>query len=233
MKESKFIELLNLYIDRQISPEESALLEEEILQNPRHRETYRRYCRMHRACTIVLERYEAQNALADAERKVVSLAAPRRLKWGYYAAGLAAACMALVAMQTFSRSGGASTSPLATTGHPQPSMERSEVATVLAPARPTAPNPRTISKTEDYIAQQLRLVSPIAVSPDRVSPAASDHRIARNSPSPAPVLRAKTPTSIEEFVFENNPATPENTHIFRARQSDTGAEMNAIEYQRQ
>ena len=60
MKESKFIELLNLYIDRQISPEEAARLEEEILHNPRHRRIYQQYCRMHRACTLVLENIRAQ-----------------------------------------------------------------------------------------------------------------------------------------------------------------------------
>ena len=50
MKESKFIELLNLYIDQQISPEDAALLEEAILQNPRRRQIYRQYCRMHKDC---------------------------------------------------------------------------------------------------------------------------------------------------------------------------------------
>ena len=34
MKESRFIELLNLYIDQQISPDDAALLEEAILPQP-------------------------------------------------------------------------------------------------------------------------------------------------------------------------------------------------------
>ena len=73
MKESRFIELLNLYIDRQISPEDAALLEEEILQNPGRRHTYSQYCRMHRACTLALDRYTAASEAECAGGKVVGL----------------------------------------------------------------------------------------------------------------------------------------------------------------
>jgi hypothetical protein len=59
MKESKFIELLNLYIDHQISQEEAGVLEEEILRNPQRRQTYHQYCRMQRACTLVLDQFKA------------------------------------------------------------------------------------------------------------------------------------------------------------------------------
>ena len=49
MKESRFIELVNLYVDRQISTAETAELEAEIQVSPRHRKIYQQYCHMQRA----------------------------------------------------------------------------------------------------------------------------------------------------------------------------------------
>ena len=40
MKDTRFIELVNLYVDRQISAEETAELETEIQANPRRRQVY-------------------------------------------------------------------------------------------------------------------------------------------------------------------------------------------------
>jgi hypothetical protein len=77
MKESRFIELINLYIDRQIGPEEAAELEAEIARSPAHRRTYLQYCRMHRACTLLFENFHApatslNQALSQAESKVTA-----------------------------------------------------------------------------------------------------------------------------------------------------------------
>jgi anti-sigma factor RsiW len=103
MKESRFIELINLYIDRQIGPEEAAELEAEIARSPAHRRTYLQYCRMHRACTLLFENFHApatslNQALSQAESKVTAF--PTR---GYrlarisLGAGLAAAaCVAFM-----------------------------------------------------------------------------------------------------------------------------------------
>jgi hypothetical protein len=103
MKESRFIELINLYIDRQIGPEEAAELEAEIARSPAHRRTYLQYCRMHRACTLLFENFHAPAAsltkdLSQAEGKVTAF--PTR---GYRLARLAlgaglaaAACAAFV-----------------------------------------------------------------------------------------------------------------------------------------
>jgi hypothetical protein len=107
MKDSKFIELLNLYVDQQIEPAEAALLEEEILRNPARRRTYQQYCRMHRGCVMLQEQSRPQvgvgekftAAVAAAEEKVVEFptAGPNYAK-GFYFAGLAAAaaCVAFV-----------------------------------------------------------------------------------------------------------------------------------------
>ncbi|HWZ95776.1 MAG TPA: hypothetical protein VNW30_11320 [Opitutaceae bacterium] len=103
MKESRFIELINLYIDRQIGPEEAAELEAEIARSPAHRRTYLQYCRMHRACTLVFENFHApatslDQALVQAEGKVTAFPARGyRLARISLGAGLAAAaCVAFM-----------------------------------------------------------------------------------------------------------------------------------------
>lgn len=106
MKDTRFVELVNLYIDRQISPAETAELELEIQSNPRHREIYLQYCRMHRATKLVYESFRAEGAGEPAApaRPIASLARlethrrqRRRALWAYAASGLAAAaCFTLV-----------------------------------------------------------------------------------------------------------------------------------------
>ncbi len=106
MKDAKFIELLNLYVDQQIDATDAALLESEILHNPARRRTYQQYCRMHRACAVLFEQSLPQGGVSDklaaaaqaAEEKVVAFPAPRRrLSHLFYAGGLAAAaCVAVL-----------------------------------------------------------------------------------------------------------------------------------------
>lgn len=104
MKETRFIELVNLYIDRQITAEEMGALEAELQANSRRRSTYRQYCRMHRATTQVYESFRTGEAVAVSNAAAgdarVSRFEPgkrlRRTPWLYYSCGMAAACIALV-----------------------------------------------------------------------------------------------------------------------------------------
>lgn len=105
MKDTRFIELVNLYIDRQISPAEANELELEIQSNPRRREVYHQYCRMHRATTLVYEsfRSHAEQPGQQPARQPASITQirarvrQRRARWLYAGAGLAAAaCVAFV-----------------------------------------------------------------------------------------------------------------------------------------
>lgn len=104
MKENRFIELLNLYIDRQITAAETAELEAEIQSNPKRQAVYSQYCRIHSATKLVYESFRAvaaeQQPAAPAGRPgVVELFETRRRRrnWSYYAGGLAAAaCLTLV-----------------------------------------------------------------------------------------------------------------------------------------
>lgn len=141
MKDTRFIELVNLYIDRQLSPADAAELEQEIQTNPRRRQTYRQYCRMHRATKLV---YESFRAHAESQgdtpaRQPASIARlenrqRRRARWSYAATGLAAAaCLTFVVARNdvFSRLAPAATAPA-------PAL-----ASVAAPA--STPAPRTVA----------------------------------------------------------------------------------------
>jgi anti-sigma factor RsiW len=116
MNESRFIELLNLYVDQQLSGSEAAELELEIKTNPLRHRTYRQYCRMQKACTQIFEHERTSapasialaRAMVDAERKVTAspARAVRRPVWstGLSFAGLAAAaCVAIVLIQRSER----------------------------------------------------------------------------------------------------------------------------------
>jgi anti-sigma factor RsiW len=108
MKESRFIELLNLYVDQQLTAPEAVELEAELQHNQSRRRTYQQYCRMQKACTQLFEQEQQgapsmtvlSKALAKADRKVVAFP-ERRPAWrqrGVFATGLAAmaACVAFV-----------------------------------------------------------------------------------------------------------------------------------------
>jgi len=102
MKDSKFIELLNLYVDHQISASDAALLESEIQKNPERRRVYRQYCQMQKACSLLADNFRTE---VPATTKVVAVETPRRrfAPFGYAIGALAAAaCVAFVAVQRVS-----------------------------------------------------------------------------------------------------------------------------------
>lgn len=95
MKDSEFIELLNLYLDHEISPADATRLEAEVLGNPARRKIYQQYCRMQKGCKLLAQDFVAEPALDN--RKVVQFtpaAAPRR-KALYMAGALTAAAASL------------------------------------------------------------------------------------------------------------------------------------------
>jgi hypothetical protein len=89
MKDAKFIELLNLYLDHQI-PDESAELEAEIRAIPRAAALYRQYCQMQKACNVLAAdlRAQAPGAGAGSARPATRRRAPA---YGMPPASLAAA----------------------------------------------------------------------------------------------------------------------------------------------
>jgi len=108
ISDKKFIELLNLYLDHEISAAEVRVLEAEILSNPARHRLYRQYCAMHKGCLELASTFAPQSEVAAARNassacKVVRNreappSAPRdKFGWGAWLGGLglAAACGAL------------------------------------------------------------------------------------------------------------------------------------------
>ena len=241
MKESKFIELLNLYIDQQISPEEAALLEEEILHNPRHRRIYHQYCRMHRACTLVFENIRAQAeqgaGVEEVASRVVDFAPrARRPVWGYYAAGLAAAaCVALVAVQVFLRPdrnstrGSLATAPAASLASAQTGLVKASAPVHMdATASPVSLRIGSLNARPLLVFSPgiLQGKTPLVVVKSPAAPAVA----------PLPPVYASPLTlrpSIEQFVFEQSPSSSGSPKIYRSRQQMDGqTEMTAYQFQK-
>ena len=104
MKETKFIELLNLYVDHQISDGDAALLEAEIQQNPQRREVYRQYCRMQKACVMLADNFRSEAPEPAETGKIVAFAPPRHsLARALYVTGTLAAAACVAAVVVLSR----------------------------------------------------------------------------------------------------------------------------------
>lgn len=164
MKESRFIELLNLYVDQELSPAEAAELEAEIAASPARRRTYEQYCRMQRGCSLLFEAVRANapeyKALASAghaaERKVLDFPAgraPRRsvlpsvLAWS---GGLMAAAAAVTVLLV--------REPVATPGGQPGGAVAAVTETVPAPVAAT---PASADRTAEY-----QLAAKFTRSPD-------------------------------------------------------------------
>ena len=135
MKESEFIELLNLYLDHEISAADAARLETEVQSNPGRRMVYQEYCRMQKACKLLVSDFKSEGVAAETatERNVVafdpvaaSAAAARRGRsnWMLATGGLAAACIALVAMNRGTNTAPSGNAPINPVGQVSPSPAR-------------------------------------------------------------------------------------------------------------
>jgi len=99
MNDAKFTELLNLYLDHEISAEDAVRLEAEVQGNPARRRVYLEYCQMHNACTVLARRFQGESSEAIALNLTARRSTARRAwETGYYAAGAvaAAACLAII-----------------------------------------------------------------------------------------------------------------------------------------
>jgi len=231
MKESRFIELLNLYVDHQIGPEEAAELETEILRSPERRKTYRDYCRIQRACGLLFDR-ESQMApassvleksLRETERKIIGFPDRRRTGWGAYTAAFAgaaamAACLAVVLMRP------------ATSG-----FQNHGTSVAVSPAKDASP----------FVAQStVPLIQTVALTPRGAGfqPVLSGQNftVGRDETSPAgtewmqqvqlpPVQRVL----VDDTVFEARPTLQQDNRVFRGSRPIQGnVEFTAFQFQR-
>lgn len=102
MKDSEFIELLNLYLDHEISADDAVRLEAEVQTHPARRRIYQDYCRMQKACKVLAQDFPTETPVI-AEKKIVPFrpeAATRAARGNaFYTVGAvaaAAACLAII-----------------------------------------------------------------------------------------------------------------------------------------
>jgi len=200
MKDNRFIELVNLYIDRQITAEETAELEAEMQANPRRRAVYKQYCQLHTATKQVYAGFRANSTTPQAEAPAgrvirADFAHRRRTHWINYVGALAAAaCLALAFVRY---NAGASSANLA--------VETQAAATVPVAATAPAPAP--------------------AVIPDNISEPVYPHLLKTLRQEEQRTLVAseiqspQTPSLFDDGVFETRPVLPANSpRVFRGKQ---------------
>lgn len=142
MKDSEFIELLNLYLDHEISAADAARLEAEVQSNPARRRMYQDYCRMQKACKILAQDFTVETPAA-ADRKVVAFDAAGgtvrqgRKPWYFATGSLAAAAAAVAAVLVLRPVESGPASPVPT-----------EVAAIAEPARAVQPMPAAEAPAE-------------------------------------------------------------------------------------
>jgi hypothetical protein len=108
MSEREFLELLNLYLDREITPADADRLEREIRADPGRHRTYLQYCRMQQAVRLL----GTADGLREADRSRPAAALVRRQIWpGWVWTGAMAAAAIVVLAVATRRSGVSATSP--------------------------------------------------------------------------------------------------------------------------
>jgi len=240
VKENRFIELLNLYVDHQIAPEEAAELEAEILRSPERRKTYRDYCRMQRACGMLFDRerqdapasFLLEKSLQETERKIVAFPDRRKFGKGTYTAafgGLAAmaACLAVVLMRPDAPTAPAGASIASTT------VPVNEAPVVVAQALPTVvPTPSVVVASRSPGVQLVGLAGQnFPANREEVTlaerPAGTEWMQQVQLP---PVQRV----IVDDLAFEARPTLQQdNNRVFRGSRPIQGnVEFTAFQFQR-
>lgn len=79
MKDSEFIELLNLYLDHEISAADAARLEAEVQSDAKRRRVYQDYCRMQKACGMLADDFATEPA-ETTDDKIVAFTQARSMQ---------------------------------------------------------------------------------------------------------------------------------------------------------
>jgi hypothetical protein len=229
MKDQRFTELINLYVDRQITADETTELENELQVNPRRRSVYRQYCQMHRATALVYESFRAdapnqQPDIAAGRATIARFENPSRQRaghWAYYAGGLAAACLALVLVRVHSNR--AAEANLA-------ALTKSSQPAVVAAALPTvAAKPLEVAKVRAGLVS-LRNNS-LATEQDYAAMLAALRQEERQALASGQIQSGRLPSLFEDGVFESQQLLPANSQrSFRGK--ETPVEQVSFTFQR-
>jgi hypothetical protein len=164
MNDREFIELLNLYVDREISAEDARRLEDEVARDPRRREVHDQYCRMQKACSkLSEENYTA--AMAQTDPSLIEFPVSRGWRMAPFMAGMAAAALvaaAYVGVQNrlsvpAPSQGLASAAPI----HARPASELPDDASAMKPVFYVRP----VSEQSSAQVAQLNWIGDIRMAP--------------------------------------------------------------------
>jgi hypothetical protein len=229
MKDNRFIELLNLYIDRQITAEETAELESEIQCSPKRQAVYRQYCQIHSATKQVYANFRAssteQPSVEAGWGGVIELFENRRrrINPSYYGAGLAAAaCLALLFVR-YNQS------------IPEPTPALAAQPAIQAAAK-TTPEPVAVSveSAPGFVSLKNAISAP---QPDYTAMlTALREQDEERAFSSERVYVNATPSLFGDDVFQSKRVlNSEEQRVFRSRQAPAGqgqAEFSAFQFQR-
>ncbi len=224
MKDNRFIELVNLYIDRQITAAETAELEAEMQGNPQRRAVYRQYCRLHSATKQVYNSFRAdahgpQSGASSGHAAITDFKRRPRVNWIHYAGGLAAAaCLALVFVRYNAGSGQTTNAPANVVANPRIAPA---VAALPPAARETAPSLISLRNNLDVEPRYQALAT--SLHQDELRPYAHDG-----------IPSGRLPSLFDDGVFDARQFAPANSQrIFRSKQGPAQqAEFTAFQFQR-
>lgn len=166
MKDTRFTELINLYIDRQITAAEAAELEEEIRDNPARRQAYVEYCRLHRATRLVYESFRSnagrgQPAVRGYARieKFEQARRGRRYGWLYAVGGAAAAvaCLSVVSLRYAASNATVETPAVQSAAQPAPSVAASDRLPPMGRSATTADSRSSLLSLRNSLAWEVDL----------------------------------------------------------------------------
>jgi len=220
MNDKEFIELLNLYVDREISPADAMRLEKVVATNPKRREVYDQYCRIQKACSMLSEETLDMSSVTTTPT-VIEFPAQNPWRFGPMVAGLvAAAACAVVIVGVKNRAASSaeiaasSSSRAVLASNPVDSADSLSMKPVLFVRLPSDPAPRDAQRTLLAYADaqapmpQLNWIGDIHMSPvsatatgDFLLNPKTDLKAAVMTDNPAP-RDAQEPVEMAAFRFQ-------------------------------
>ncbi len=231
MNDHRFNELLNLYIDQQIAPADAAELESELQASSQRRESYRQYCRMHRATKLVYESFRQHAGACDISHpgklasvdKFTGRRPAGQLRWAYVGGAVAAAvCLALLVSRiNFSRSAAGMEVVTVTPHQPE---QQALTASPMRAAPVGATHPGLVSWRDGLNVGTDYSAILTALRGDERSVAGGQLSTSRLQPL------------FDDGVFDSRQLLPSNSHrIYRSRNTapqQQPAEFTAFQFQR-
>jgi len=234
MTHTKFIELLNLYLDHEISMEDAAALEAEIQRDPKRRDIYRQYCQMHRGCQELASAFATEGAISPERRSIVPPASkPARSvfnSWTYGAAAMAA-CAAF-AVVTFIRQPAPSAE--GTLASATPSAPQQTVATAAPQPAPATSSVYSLSEFSAPRSELHSVFTPTLVNLTTVPREKSSLYATASGARFDWMDDVKlAPVEGDEFSFRVRPVVVEGDRTYRSQRPFEGkVEMTAFQFQR-